>query len=1341
MSSPARLQSDDQQRVERVLGYLNFSSGAEDPAMLGSLNGLFAAVDDPADGDPVYESVHQLLEESLQVAEQDNPAFADASQAKTALKLTFQHVLPHYLVHHRDLLFHRSPESLFNAFFIGRVFELVLQSGLDGPPDHLARQVVARLNDFIGHRPVAVLESQKIEPCEHEWVRPIPLYIRGAGVADGPCHEVIQCAIELLYQTDPQLLDDAQFHPDLLDELAVDPRSFDFDHPVNKRPNHHFGQWDEHHIDNQGRYRRFVIHQVTLDALTSRIADTPDLPRNELVLEAGSVLAGTILMAAGICGWGPGAHDSTVTLAGLMPKIARYRDQFYADLLSRLEDPQRQRLLQEAETRQQPFGAARQHLNRQLARYRAFQMVHVHLALIFSRMGYDQAAIRHANILPVASARMLCQLECLMHTGYQALEQSDLPLASESLPRLFDYLQRAVGCGAIIDPWNIIGFDANYNLFAGTDSSVRDHRADELVQLMEQLFCFASQVWIAAQAADQQDISERVKNNFREIVDWWHKFAVHEVSSVESANADEIYGATRDVASLLNQWHKTGAQSGNVQFWAAHAQSFQSPRAYILAIGCLIDRRDFVTSMALLIHWLTQCETIPLQQTTGSFQSLVLEWISRQRALVAEEPSEEAYVEMWRRIRKFCDYVEANAGDFWNVPRFGLNSRGKSNGPTTAGDHLAGPLDDDEEDLYRAAYQDMVFRESADDGFDGAVFDGGGKPSEENIQAEFQRIADRLEFLQALAEYWVEAAMFVNGLTEPCLQGDQHDEFLARQSRKIEDWQRQAQSNCRQIDELIRSIQKYRLPQPDGSVDSLVDYDRQRLFKEMMLDQAINLRVDTTSAARLLAAISRPGGQPPVSAEPAAAEAAEAAEERLWISILSAVLRSDQQLLSRDLPDLMTLLADKPLLYVPLSKGGDPLQIVSTRVRQCMIEQLLDSLPRLGRFTETRELIHLALMMERNQSVRQGAVTEFDELFRVGYTAMVEALIEAARRDAALAAAEDEASSTEPRDDSQNALFDCLEMLAESMLMLWLSHSQTLRLSVLEKVRDDTAWQQLVTFIDQFGEDIFTQQFLNLANIRAILHQGVETWLNRVEEEGSDEIGLRFVAEINRGYSRNDAIRHLTWVLEAIIENFNEYRDYNCTTTQSDNGRLLFVLLDFLRLRYSYDRVCWNLKPVIWAHESLVRFGENAVARLWRRLLAKRVNPEADKLIDKLQDLQERYSIQMATVSQRLNERFVHPMHVDRLISLVPSAMHDADPEAARRSFEMIENYAESLTQQPIGVGFELPGWITALQQEVESTAESVFAQGTETASSLVGESTTGLDALREQLQQMPRRR
>ena len=55
-----------------------------------------------------------------------------------------------------------------------------------------------------------------------------------------------------------------------------------------------------------------------------------------MLVEAAAVLAGTILMASGISGEGPAAFDSTVTLSKLLPKIARYRDEFYERLFQKI---------------------------------------------------------------------------------------------------------------------------------------------------------------------------------------------------------------------------------------------------------------------------------------------------------------------------------------------------------------------------------------------------------------------------------------------------------------------------------------------------------------------------------------------------------------------------------------------------------------------------------------------------------------------------------------------------------------------------------------------------------------------------------------------------------------------------------------------------------------------------------------------------------------------------------------------------------------------------------------------------------------------------------------------
>src|SRR4029079_19083701 len=152
----------------------------------------------------------------------------------------------------------------------------------------------------------------------------------------------------------------------------LDPRAYDFDHPASKRPNHHFGQWDLNHVDNRGYYRRFVLQQMTLDALLSRIEghngktshDTgTHRTRDELMFEAAAVLAGTILMASGTTGNGPGCHNSDVTLSNLLPLIAAYRDQYYEGLLARTTGAHGDRRRDEAKRTRQPFGGARQHLN------------------------------------------------------------------------------------------------------------------------------------------------------------------------------------------------------------------------------------------------------------------------------------------------------------------------------------------------------------------------------------------------------------------------------------------------------------------------------------------------------------------------------------------------------------------------------------------------------------------------------------------------------------------------------------------------------------------------------------------------------------------------------------------------------------------------------------------------------------------------------------------------------------------------------------------------------------------------------------------------------------------
>ena len=230
--------------------------------------------------------------------------------------------------------------------------------------------------------------------------------------APGPYRELVETALAILDATDPALLFDAMFALEQLDELAFDPRAYDFDHPVNKRPNYLFGQWDMNRLDNAGRCRRFVLQQATLDAMLDRLSQHGRLSRKQVLFEEAAVLAGTMLMGSGVSGNRPDAHDSTVTLATLVQKIAIYRDAFYEQLLGRLHGAHAERLRAEAVALRQPFGGARQHFNHYLARRRAQQLQHVHVAQLFAAIGYTEAAARHAAVVPVASARMTCEMRC-----------------------------------------------------------------------------------------------------------------------------------------------------------------------------------------------------------------------------------------------------------------------------------------------------------------------------------------------------------------------------------------------------------------------------------------------------------------------------------------------------------------------------------------------------------------------------------------------------------------------------------------------------------------------------------------------------------------------------------------------------------------------------------------------------------------------------------------------------------------------------------------------------------------------------------------------------------------
>ena len=204
----------------------------------------------------------------------------------------------------------------------------------------------------------------------------------------------------------------------------------------------------------------------------------------------------------------------------------------------------------------------------------------------------------------------------------------------------------------------------------------------------------------------------------------------------------------------------------------------------------------------------------------------------------------------------------------------------------------------------------------------------------------------------------------------------------------------------------------------------------------------------------------------------------------------------------RGLPNLARHLANEPLLFVPLSEGGEPRPILQARATLSLLESLLERLPPLGLIRETYHLVRLAKSMEKNGPESGRRVSEFDRLFRIALRSVVDTLLDAARQWD-----EEHSVRSEP-------LVEVLRKIADSFLTIWVQHSQTLRLSAIEAVMDDSEWAPFRSFIRKYGRELFTAHFLTYGNVRGLLHRGVGEWLDGLNEQEHE----RAAGEAARGH-------------------------------------------------------------------------------------------------------------------------------------------------------------------------------------------------------------------------------
>src|SRR5262249_37618297 len=154
----------------------------------------------------------------------------------------------------------------------------------------------------------------------------------------------------------------------------------------------------------------------------------------------------------------------------------------------------------------------------------------------------------------------------------------------------------------------------------------------------------------------------------------------------------------------------------------------------------------------------------------------------------------------------------------------------------------------------------------------------------------------------------------------------------------------------------LDAVHGQQIPEPSGSHESVLEYDRRHIIKEQVLASVVGACVDMSEAIRTMRA--------------ALSAFTEEPEDTPWQAFAAqlekAVQKEDAPAARAGLPAFLADFQKGPLLFVALASGIDVRQGLRARMAHALLLQLVDQLPRLGLLRETYHLLLTARAMEQN---------------------------------------------------------------------------------------------------------------------------------------------------------------------------------------------------------------------------------------------------------------------------------------------------------------------------------------------------------------------------------------
>ena len=358
------------------------------------------------------------------------------------------------------------------------------------------------------------------------------------------------------------------------------------------------------------------------------------------------------------------------------------------------------------------------------------------------------------------------------------------------------------------------------------------------------------------------------------------------------------------------------------------------------------------------MQWLSRAETVPLENGPHSIHRL----LHRLLQCICDQPEPD---KRWNNLRRLFAFMEANAGVCWEIPRLGefadLQKKKSQGGKEDRDDldleHLFDG-DESEENLFEAAWEDITYNDSADDGNASDTMDSGAGPGTTEFEILYRQIEPRLKFLHTVGSLWGIAAVWVSrsaatSASDSTVAVSASDDD---QKEHLREWLASIRGRLHGLGELVREVRDYEIAVSGSGLEGNIEYDIQMQCRLLLMQNVLSTTVEFLMAERLIGAV--------IAEEPVRGDDKDSSLDRQLSRMFTSVFVRDVPASQKCFPTLCKELRRRPLLYVPFENGGQPAAILKARMLQSVIRVLLSQLPRLGMLEETFELLQTALQMD-----------------------------------------------------------------------------------------------------------------------------------------------------------------------------------------------------------------------------------------------------------------------------------------------------------------------------------------------------------------------------------------